>query len=210
MAGLGRLVPLLGLAGTGVIKVHWHEMARMFSYMMVFSMFLSLGMTATMGAVKGQLLMMLFPLLGALVGILPLRLIGQWSGMSGHLGWQLIMTFAPLACLGAFFGLSFVFVRIWDDEDHPNIPREKILSYMLPHHSLVALLQEDSDFFERYFQSLYADGLTVEQAKALREWCGRNSVDVVPMTTTIPFSNWIFLGYLMTWLFAGHILQAFF
>jgi hypothetical protein len=201
---------LLILAWTGKINVHWHDLEKMFGYMMVFSLFLSLGMRATLGAVKGQFIMMGIPLLGAVAGLFPWRLLGRWSGWSGQMGWNIIMTFGPLACLGAFFGLSFVFVRIWDDEDHPNVPRDKILSYMLPHHSMVARMQQDPEFFERYFRSLYADGLTVEQAKVLRGWCARNSIDIVPMTTTIPFSNWIFLGFFMTWLFAGHILQPFF
>lgn len=198
---------MIALAGSGLVAFHWHDLYRSFGFIMIFSFFLSLGARATMGALKGQYVMMVFPLVTVLAGALPLEALAHWSGTGAGLAWELAKAFAPLAFLGAFFGLSFVFVRVWDDEAHPNIPRDKVLSYMLPHHSMIALLQKDEEYFAEHFASLYADGLTIAQAEALRRWCRKNRVENVPITTTMPFAHWIFLGYLLTWLLSGHVLQ---
>ncbi len=73
--------------------------------------------------------------------------------------------------------------------------------------TMVETLREDADFFEEHFATLYADGLTHQQVEALKEWCLREEVAVVPLAPTISFANWIFLGYLLTLLLDGHVLS---
>lgn len=202
----GGLIAVLSLSG--MVAFHAHDLYRSFGFLMIFTIFLSMGVRATMGALRGQYVMLAFPLVSVIGGLIPFEVVRHWSGTGAGLAWELAKAFGPLAFLGAFFGLSFVFVRVWDDEAHPNIPRDKVLSYMLPHHSIIGVMQQDSEFFDEHFRSLYADGLTVSQAEALRQWCKKNGVDTVPIAITIPFAHWIFFGFLLTWLLSGHVLKA--
>jgi hypothetical protein len=181
----------------------WLEVRRSFGYMSVFGVFMYLGVRWTMGLVAGELVMWMLPLLGILGSLIPWGM--SFAVPSFDMAWA--RGLLPLAGLGLFFGLSFVFVRIWDNEDHPDIPPEKLLSYMVLHHSFIERLREDEAFFEEHFSTSYADGLTREQAEALRGWAARNGVETVPLTTTMAFSHWIFFGYLLTWMMKGHILQ---
>lgn len=215
---VGALFPWLfygGLAAaawSGALPVRWEDVWRSFSYLSVFSFFLFLGIRSTMGALSGPVMMFAFPLLGALLG----GLIGAASSLVTH-GWNGALglahspwarTLLGLAALGTFFGLSFVFVRMWDDEEHPDIPRENLLPYMVLHYSMVDRLRQDEDFYAAHFESaLYADGLTPSQADALRGWCERNQVQTVPLTHTMPFAHWIFVGFFITWLINGHVLR---
>ena len=106
-----------------------------------------------------------------------------------------------------FFGLSLVCVRICDAESYKSVQPEHIAPFMTLGPSMVERLQEDEEFFEEHFGTLYADGLTREQVEALKEWCLREEVAVVPLAPTISFANWIFVGYLLTWLIDGHVLR---
>ena len=51
-------------------------------------------------------------------------------------------------------------------------------------------------------------GLTPDQARVLRAWCRDNEIAEVPLAPTISFANWIYLGYFLTALLQGHVLQA--
>lgn len=207
--GLPLLVSLAGAAALIVSRTPalWAELGRSFGYMTVFSIFVFMGMRWTLGAVAGEVLMFAFPLLGMVVGFVPWLL----SALAfPHLDLSWAARYLPLAGLGLFFGLSFVFVRIWDNEDHPDVPPEKLLSYMVLHHSFHDKLRQDEDFYERHFARTYADGLTEEQAEALRQWAKVHQVPTIPLTTTMAFSHWIFLGYFLTWCLGGHVLQGFY
>jgi hypothetical protein len=114
----------------------------------------------------------------------------------------------PLAHMGLFFGSAWVFVWIWEEEEHPDIPRDKVLSYMVLHRGFIRRLREDEDFYQEHFASVYADGLTVSQAEALKTWCAEKGVETVSLTTTMSFANWIFLGYFITWLLGGSVLKG--
>lgn len=201
---------LLGAAAAALILSRfpsfWGEVQRSFGYLSVFGVFMYLGVKWTMGLVAGEIVMWVLPLLGLLGGLLPWGISLAWPSV--NLSWARGML--PLAGLGAFFGLSFVFVRLWDNEDHPDIPAANLLSYMVLHHSFIDRLRQDEDFFEEYFSTRYADGLTAEQAEALREWAARQGIQTIPLTTTMAFAHWIFFGYFLTWLLKGHVLKAFY
>lgn len=184
---------------------------RSFGLLMVFSFFLSMGIRATMSAMTGQIvmlgLMLAMPLAGVLGGYLLRGVAWIWGIPPG--AWIVpaaLRGAIPLALLGTFFGLSFVLVRIWDAEDHPIIPRERLLSFMLLHRSFLERLRADEDFFNEHFATVYPDGMTVSQAEALKAWCARENVDSVPLAGTIPFAHWIFLGYFLTWALGGHVM----
>ena len=68
--------------------------------------------------------------------------------------------------------------------------------------------KEDEAFYQSAFGPLYPDGLTPEQAEAVRIWCARNGIESVALRPTLFFSFWIFLGFLMTRILDGHILQG--
>lgn len=177
------------------------EFARSFGYLSVFSMFIGMGMSMSMGAMNGQLVMMLgIPLVGFLVGAL------SW-GAGQAAEWLRLL--GPLALLGLFFGLSVVIVRIWDDEEHPDIPLDKLLTTMVLHDSFHKLMSEDREFYENHFASRYADGITADQVEAVKAWCAERGIETVPLTTTISFAHWIFLGYFLTFALGGSLLRFF-
>jgi len=173
------------------------ELLKSFGYLSLFSICLSFGMQLSMGAMQGQIVMFAFPLLMAGASLLP------WGRIS--LG---AATVVPLALMGVFFGVSFIFVRIWDDEEHPEIPLEKLLSYMVLHRSFHKRISEDPEFYQEHFESSYADGLTASQADALKEWCAEKNIETVAITSTMSFAHWIFLGYFMTWALGGSVLRV--
>lgn len=182
----------------------WSEVQRSFGYMSVFGLFMYLGVKWTLGLVAGEVVMWLLPLMGLLGSLVPWGM--NWAWPSLDISWA--RAFLPLAALGLFFGLSFVLVRIWDNEDHPDMRVENLLSYMVLHHSFIDRLRQDEDFFEEHFSTRYADGLTKEQVEALQKWAAREGIRTIPLTTTMPFAHWIFLGYFLTWLLKGHVLEA--
>ncbi|MDD5303021.1 MAG: hypothetical protein PHS14_07910 [Elusimicrobia bacterium] len=114
---------------------------------------------------------------------------------------------AVWAVMGLFFGLALVFVKIWDAESYQTVPIAHIARFMTLGPSLVARIEADPDFHDEHFSTLYADGLTGEQAAVLQEWCREEGLETVPLAPTISFANWIFLGYFLTRLLEGHVLR---
>jgi hypothetical protein len=142
----------------------------------------------------------LFPLFGAAVAISSAWFIGGIS----HLSYG----FLVLAGMGLFFGLSLVLVRLWDKEVLPSRLSE-ISSFVVLAPAFIERLRQDEDFFDENFSRLYADGLTSGQAEALREWCIRKGVERIPLTPTISFASWIFLGFFLAFALKGaHVLEA--
>ena len=142
----------------------------------------------------------------------PARPVLPIAGLGGFEapGWAAAMDLSVLsvwAVMGLFFGLALVFVKIWDAESYKSVPIAHIDRFMTLGPSLVERIEADEDFREEHFSTFYADGLTGEQAEALREWCGAEGIETVPLAPTISFANWIFLGYFLTRLLEGHVLR---
>lgn len=197
--GQGRATALaaggFALAAARSGGVDWAELARVFSHVSVFSLFIFFGIQAAARAVAGDSAALLLPFVFLLWGLIPTG--GAWLQGAGT--WAL---------MGLLFGLALVFVRIWDAESHPSVRPEQIEPYMTPGPRLVALIEADPDFRERHFASFYADGLTREQARVLRAWCRVKGVEQVPLAPTISFANWIYLGYFLSALLRGHVLRG--
>ncbi len=124
--------------------------------------------------------------------------------------WPLALDVSGLAIwalMGLAFGLALVFVKIWDSESYKTVPIAHIDRFMTLAPSLVSRIEADEDFRDEHFSTMYADGLTGEQAEALREWCREQGLETVPLAPTISFANWIFLGYFVTRLLEGHVLR---
>lgn len=139
----------------------------------------------------------------------PAATMPSWGGFAAP-SWASSTAFSGLsvwAVMGLFFGLALVFVKIWDAESFQTVPIAHIDRFMTLGPSLVARLEEDPDFRDEHFSTLYADGLTAEQAEVLREWCREEGIETVPLAPTISFANWIFLGYFLTRLLEGHVLR---
>jgi hypothetical protein len=214
MIGRGRslalVLVLLGAVGLLGPAIRWDALLHTFGDISVFSLFIFMGVQVAFKIVAGQSGFVFLPLLFMLPAMIPWgRLLGtldpaRWlpaaapSAFSGVGVW---------AGMGLFFGLSLVFVRIWDAESYKSVKPEHIAPYMTLGPALVERLEADEEFFEERFGTLYADGLTREQVEALKEWCLREEVEVVPLAPTISFANWIFVGYLLTWLLDGHVLR---
>lgn len=111
------------------------------------------------------------------------------------------------AAMGLFFGVALVFVKIWDAESYRSVPVGEIDPYMNPGPELVARIEADPDLRDEHFSMIYADGLTPDQAKVLREWCREEGLKTVPLAPTISFANWIFLGFFLTRVLQGHVLR---
>jgi hypothetical protein len=146
---------------------------------------------------------------GFLTGIGPaLKPLGQWEGfgpLAPYAGKA-----AQLAGLGLFFGVAFALVRFWDDEVRPSHRASLLAPNLLLAQSFVdRVAGEDAEFFAEHLSSLYADGLTSEQAQALKQWCADRGVETVPLAPTVSFASWIFLGSAVSLLLAGrHLLEV--
>ena len=109
-----------------------------------------------------------------------------------------------------FFGLSLVLVRLWDQEVLPSAIGE-VSSFAVLAPGFIERLKLDREYFEEHFSRLYADGLTGEQAKALQDWCAREGVEMIPLTPTISFAGWIFLGFFLARIMmGGDVMRLFF
>lgn len=112
--------------------------------------------------------------------------------------------------MGLFFGLSLVLVRLWDQEVRPIRSAKTLEPFLVLAPQFVERLHEDPDF-EAELGTLYPDGLTRDQAERLRGWCAERSIEDVPLTPTMSFAAWIFLGFFVSHLLAGgHVLEAVF
>lgn len=167
----------------------------------VFGLCLQFGLASTRGLIEGRLGETLIPFASFALGS-----IAMMAGMAISQNWR-YLPFLTLAVLGCFFGLCWVFVRVWEDEDVPEIPLDKFLPYMLLHRKfLTRVREEDPDFYERHLDDLYADGLTQQQVKAVRGWARRRGIETLQMQLTMSFAFWIFLGYFLSWALGGSVL----
>lgn len=203
------LVLFAALAWRGP-EIHWSALAHAFGDISVFSLFIFMGVQVAFKIVAGQSGFVLLPFVFMLPALIPWsRILGvlnpaQWMPAAAPAAFSGVGVWAAM---GLFFGLSLVFVRIWDAESYQSVRAEHIAPYMTLGPALVERLRADEEYFEEHFGTLYADGLTREQVEALKEWCLREEVAVVPLAPTISFANWIFVGYLLTWLIDGHVLR---
>lgn len=161
----------------------------------IFGLFIQFGAIWAVGIVGGGIFSFLMPFAGIFISLIFIIKNYITSLLSG-IPFSFNINRSPLlsiGILGCCFGIGAVFVYIWENEDVPQIPTNRLKSYMLPHRSFLDLLQlNDPDFTERHLDSLYADGLTVRQAMAVRGWAQRHDYDTIPIQTTMPFAFWIF------------------
>lgn len=203
---LGRGPALLVAAGAvaGALRLwppaDWSELGVALAQMALFSALLFAGTKLMWKLMSGQ------------VALLPVSLLGFVAGpilglVAGHLrgGWG--STLLVWALMGLTFGLAMVFVRIWDEEVALSARPEEIAPFVVLAPRFVARLKEDEDFFAEHMDPLYADGLTPDQAEAVKSWCADKGVEEVPLTPTVSFAFWIFLGYFLTWALGRHVLQ---
>ena len=119
-------------------------------------------------------------------------------------------TLLIVCAMGLFFGLSLILVRLWDQEVRPIRSRQTLEPFLVLAPSFITRLKADPEFFET-IGTLYPDGLTRDQSDRLKEWCEENAIDEVPLTPTMSFAAWIFLGFFVSHLLAGgHVLEAIF
>lgn len=222
LIGRGWALALV-LGGFGVFvlsnpSVNWPVLAASFGHISLFSLCLFFGIQIAFKLVAGQAGFLFMPLVFMLPGLLPYAWTWLKELAMPDLPSALPALGAPpwlaelaglwtWAAMGLFFGLSLVFVRIWDSESYRSVPPEHIQPFMTPGPALVEALRRDAEFFEEHFSTLYADGLTPDQVQALREWCRENQVKEVPLAPTISFANWVFFGYFLTVVLGGHVLK---
>lgn len=211
---------------------HWESLRVIFANISIFSFFMFLGMSwamkmmSTGGSFGGFLLTFLFSLLGLLLNQvwryaahffsrLSAAFLVRWehpsiqSTATGAAGNPYLDMMFSLAALGLFFGLCLVAVRKWDDEVRPSHTRDALAAYLVLDPAFVARLRQDGRFYDAHFQTLYADGLTADQAEALKIWCAENGIDTVPLAPTISFAFWIFFGFFLSVVLRGqHVLEA--
>lgn len=224
--GLGRVASrlILGTAAIALLLLNpptqWGQLGALFGNVLAFSLFMYLGMNWTMrmiGKDGSMAAAVLFPLLISFLGLAAAWLwrgvVGAGMGMFSIVqSWSFAADYfgimGVLAMLGLFFGLSLVLVRKWDEEARPSHSRENLEAYLMLAPSFVERLRQDPEFFESNFSSLYADGITGEQAQSLKEWCRRNEIERVPLAPTMSFGFWIFFGFLLSLALGGrHVLQ---
>lgn len=215
--GKTRALLLTGVVFAGMIlwkgRVDWAGLISAFGHISVFSFFIFFGIQVAFRAVAGQAAFMALPFLFLIPSLIPFGTL--WAKITGTTAaLPFAGTFGALgglgtwALMGLFFGLSIVFVKLWDAESYASVRPDQIVPYMNLGPALVAAIEEDEDFRDEHFASFYADGLTPDQAEALKEWCADNEVESVPLAPTISFANWIYLGYFLTVLLQGHVLRS--
>jgi hypothetical protein len=177
-------------------RMDWAGLTFAFGHISVFSLFLFFGIQVAFRAVAGQSAFMVLPFLFLIPTLIPFGRL--WGIIPAGLG--------TWALMGLVFGLAMVFVRIWDAESYESVRPDQIKPFMNLGPVLVEAIESDEDFREE-FGSFYADGLTPRQAEALRAWCLENAIESVPLAPTISFANWIYLGYFLTVVLQGHVLQ---
>ncbi len=199
----------------------WRILGAVFGHISVFSLCIFFGIQIAFKLVAGKTGYLFLPLLFMLPGLIPwaalrraaLSYLPDSAALLGGLrvspgAYSELASLSIWAALGTFFGLSLVFVRIWDAESYQSVSPEQVLPYMTLGPSIVELIRQDEEFCEEYFSTFYADGLTPDQAEALRPWCREQGIELVPLAPTISFANWIFAGYLITVLLGGHVLSV--
>ena len=222
--GKGRALALIIVMFAALLlrhpEVDWAILGAVFGHISVFSLCIFFGIQIAFKLVAGKTGYAFLPLLFMLPGLIPwaaLRLMASslLPDAGALLGWMRVSpgtltelsSLSVWAALGTFFGLSLVFVRIWDAESYQSVSPEQVQPYMTLGPSLVELIQRDEEFCGEHFQTFYADGLTPDQAEALKPWCREQGIENVPLAPTISFANWIFAGYLLTLTLGGHMLR---
>jgi len=89
---------------------------------------------------------------------------------------------------------------------HPHRPGRGDPPYLVLSPAFLRRLEADGDFIRR-LGWLYPDGLTLEQARTLRGWCAAQGVVEIPLARTVSFAFWIFLGFFITLILKGHVLE---
>lgn len=214
--GRGRALALTSAAFAVVAlrrgHVDWVELSILFGHISVFSLCIFFGIQLAFRAIAGQSAMLMLPLLFLIPALIPFgSLFARIRGASlpsVPAAPAALQGLATWAIMGLFFGLALVFVRIWDAESYLSVRPDQIKPFMTPGPTLVESIEADEDFRDEHFGAFYADGLTPDQAEALRAWCERNGIAAVPLAPTISFANWIYLGYFLTALLQGHVLMA--
>ena len=203
------------ILGAGLLffrpPMQWADLGRIFLDLSLFNFFFNMGIRWTITVLSGNagaayVLTFLLPLFGAGAA----ALIGSMAARTGGIPSVYAHTFLVLAGMGGFFGLSLVLVRLWDQEVLPSAIGE-VSSYAVLAPGFVERLRQDREFFDEHFSRLYADGLTDAQAQALQGWCAREGVEMIPLTPTISFAAWIFLGFFLARIMKGaHVVGLFF
>jgi hypothetical protein len=190
---------------------HAAELWRIFINLSLFNLFFRMGIRWSMTVLSGDMkTAYAFSFLMPLLGLLAAAAFGALaSRLGGSTPAAMHMLFV-LAGMGIFFGLSLVMVRLWDKEVLPSAIGE-VSSYAVLAPAFIDRLRQDKEFFDANFSRLYADGLTDPQAQALQEWCAREGVEMIPLTPTISFAPWIFLGFFLARVLGGaHVLEYLF
>ena len=196
-----------------VIAIHPVSVARFFALfgrISIFSLFVYAGMQWSFRSALGGLALLL-PFSLPVAGVLVARIAAFFAGQA--VPWVMRASEAVnVALMGLFFGVTWVMVKIWDEQDRDVRTPERITHRVMPTPKfLEGVRQLDRRFYERELGTLYADGLTIEQAEALAKWCRRRSINAIPITPTMSFASWIFLGFFISrCLGGGHVLEALF
>ena len=187
----------------------WAALAIAFGHISVFSFAIFFGIQMAFKIVAGQVAYTLMPFIFLIPMLIPFHVMRTWIASKLDVALPALPGDGGLfmwAGMGLFFGLSLVFVRIWDEESYLSLAPDQIKPRMTIGPKLVALLEQDEDFVDE-FGAFYADGLTPDQVDLLRKWCADNGVTAIPLAPTISFANWVYLGYFITIVLDGHVLR---
>ncbi|MFH1723013.1 MAG: hypothetical protein ABII00_00165 [Elusimicrobiota bacterium] len=156
------------------------------AHFMAFGVTFGMGMKAALSWVKGgRALWWAWMAVPMLLGVF---------GPLLHLAW-------PMIAFAVFLGAGMAAVTLNVKEDTWDWKAENLQAYMVLSPESVEIIREDEEFYEEYFSVRYPDGLTREQAAALKDWCADNSVGSLSMQRTLSFAFWIFTGFALTiWL----------
>lgn len=196
-AVLGRIFPALAvIAAVWYIQVaglSWHAVGANTVRLAVYGACMGIGMNMLLSSIKGKgpaaLLMAVLPILAGFLG--------------------LFINISPLTVFWAVVvggGMAAVSVETQEDTND-RVPADIRPRMILAPQSLEKL-KADRKFYDRHFETVYPDGLTDDQAEAVRAWCAKKKVERLSMQKTLSFAFWIFLGYCTTVLIRQDVLAV--
>lgn len=174
-------------------ELPWREAAGAAANLAAFGAFVGAGMRLTVSwAGGGRALLWGLTALPVLLGV-----AGPWL----RVPWPVLLT-------AVFLGAGLAAVHLNVSEDPCDWRASDLAPYLVLSPAALALIRRDKAFYEEHFSTRYADGLTPEQASALKAWCARNKVERVPLQRTLSFAFWIFGGFCLTALLKRDLLAV--
>ena len=155
-----------------------------------------------------------YPLVVKTIIIILIFIFGYGFIFSPQSAWQIFYQSIKIMIV---FMIAFILFRKLIDFYILKTSIEKIkIDEIKPRISLTEetlnILKEDKEYYDKYIDPIYPDGLTVKQAEAVKKWFEKNKeqkMETVSIYKPFPFVLWMFLGVVITLILKSSLLHLF-